>query len=152
VSKRNLLTGELSDPSDLLDVKTLKVCRTTKSRPHPPLRPKCVGQFVSRARYLFWNATNTVCTCTNVVHMHCRHGGPVTSNATGVAGARSMVDSRQCCKIKSGKSTRLSQCMPRIDVNKPPPRRWNGSTYGLGMGASSSNDDTKGIWAGTAGE
>jgi len=62
VSKRNLLTGELSDPSDLLDVKTLKVCRTTKSRPHPPLRPKCVGQFISRARYILWNATNTVCT------------------------------------------------------------------------------------------
>jgi hypothetical protein len=85
---------ELSDPFDLLMSRQLKVGRTTKSRPHPPLRPKCVGQFVFCARYLLWNTTNTVCTRTNVVHMHCRHGSPVASNATSVAGARYMVDSR----------------------------------------------------------
>jgi hypothetical protein len=84
--------------------------------------------------------------------MHWRHGSPVAPNATGVADARPMVDSRQCCKIKSGKSTRLSQCMPRIDVNKPLPKDGTEVTYGLGMVASSSNDDAKGLWARTAGE
>ena len=84
--------------------------------------------------------------------MHCRHGSPVASNATGVADTRSIVDSGQCCKIKSGKSTRLSQCMPRIEVNKPLLKDGMEVTHGLGMAASSLNDDAKGLWAGTEGE
>jgi hypothetical protein len=45
----------------------------------------------------------------------------------------------------------LSACLGSTSISHCQ-ERWNGSTYGLGMGASSSNDDTKGIWAGTAGE
>jgi hypothetical protein len=156
------VTGSLSDLFDLLIVQDTQNKVEWGSRSHSPLGPKCVGQFVFRARYLFWNATNTVCTCTNIVHMHGRHGSSVAPNATGVAGARSMLDSGQYCKIKSGKSTRLSQRVPRdrrqyIYYHQKmggEGGRGGGreNTHGLGMVASSSNDDAKGLWAGTAGE
>jgi hypothetical protein len=58
----------------------------TRLPPHPPLRSKCRGQLVSRARDLLWNATDTVGARAYVVYMRLRHRSPVAPNAAGVAG------------------------------------------------------------------
>lgn len=114
---------------------------------HIPVRAQTGHQVILGAHRVRRQPADAVITHANVVHVGVRDTGPVTANATGVTASVAVLEAGRRGEVQTGVRARFPQGMAGNQVSNGTiaNKEKQMSTYGLGITASSSNADARGV-------
>lgn len=115
------------------------------------MRPQGLIEILFRTHKLLWYATDPIRTSAYALVRSCRYTTVVAADGARVGSSVVVLEARRWSKVQCSEGSRFAEQMTTTSISRISNDEER-DTYGLGIGARSSNEEARGMWAGTLGE